>query len=58
MTPKQLANWKDKTEDMDMDLVDGYEELDEETQQKVHRALDLGHVDDEDWKGVRVFHTV
>lgn len=38
-----------------MDLIDGYDELDEDSQQKVYRALDQGHVDDEDWKGVSVY---
>lgn len=36
---------------MDMDYVDGYEELPHEFQEKVYRALDQGHVDMEDWKG-------
>jgi hypothetical protein len=36
---------------MDMDYVDGYEELDQDLQEKVYRALDQGTVDMEDWKG-------
>jgi len=36
----------------DMELVDGLEELDEASQEKVKRALKQGHVDDEDWRGV------
>jgi hypothetical protein len=40
----------------DMDLLDGYEDLPEDVQAKVKRALDQGHVDDEDWKGVSLFH--
>lgn len=35
-----------------MDLVDGYDELPADFQDKVKRALEQGHVDDEDWKGV------
>lgn len=36
---------------MDMDYVDGYEELSQDLQEKVYRALDQGTVDMEDWKG-------
>lgn len=36
-----------------MDLFDGYDGLPDDIQAKVKRALDQGHVDDEDWKGVR-----
>lgn len=32
--------------------LDGFNELPEEFKAKVRRALDQGHVDDEDWKGV------
>lgn len=39
---------------MDMELVDGYEELPEAAQEKVKRALEQRHVDDEDWNGVCV----
>jgi len=35
-----------------MDLVDGYEELPPDVQDKVKRAIMQGHVDDADWKGV------
>lgn len=38
---------------MNSDLIDGYDEISEENQEKVMRALEQGHVDDEDWKGVR-----
>lgn len=34
-----------------MEFVDGYEDLPPEVQEKVKRALDQGHVDDEDWNG-------
>lgn len=37
---------------MDMDMVDGFEELPEDAQEKVKRALEQGHVDDDDWNGV------
>lgn len=36
-----------------MDLVDGFDALPEDVQEKVERALEQGHVDDEDWNGVR-----
>lgn len=32
--------------------LDGYEDLSEELQTKVRKAFEVGHVDDEDWKGV------
>jgi hypothetical protein len=39
-------------DDRDLDLLDGYEELPQEHQEKLARALDQGHIDDEDWNGV------
>lgn len=33
-------------------MVDGYDELPKEYQEKVEFALSNGHVPDEDWKGV------
>ncbi|KAG9898140.1 zf-PARP-domain-containing protein, partial [Aureobasidium melanogenum] len=50
VTPKQLENMKAEC-GMDMEYVDGYDELPHEFQEKVYRALDQGHVDMEDWKG-------
>lgn len=38
---------------MDMELVDGYDTLPDHAQEKVKRALEEKHVDDEDWNGVR-----
>jgi hypothetical protein len=35
-----------------MDLFDGYEDLPENDREKIKLALEQGHVDDEDWKGV------
>lgn len=40
---------------MDTEMIDGYDELPEDMQAKVLRALEQGHVDDEDWKGVSIF---
>ena len=51
VTPKQIANLKETIEN-DLDLLDGYEELDSESQDKIRKALADGHVDDSDWKGV------
>ena len=33
-------------------MVDGYDTLPADAQDKVKRALEQGHVDDDDWKGV------
>lgn len=54
VTPSVIHNWK-ITSDGDMDLVDGYDELPAELQEKVKRAFDQGHVDDEDFTGVSIF---
>jgi hypothetical protein len=35
-----------------LELVDGFDTLPEDAQEKVKRALEQGHVDDEDWNGV------
>ena len=35
-----------------MELFDGYEDLPDDDKEKIKRALEQGHVDDEDWKGV------
>lgn len=51
MTPKVLANVKETIED-NLDWLDGYDEIPPEMQDKVKRALDQGHVDDEEWNGV------
>lgn len=32
--------------------LDGFDELSEEFQEKVLKAIGAGHVDDADWKGV------
>ena len=51
VTPVQVGNLKETIEG-NLDYLDGYEDLDEETQRKVVKALEDGHVADEDWKGV------
>lgn len=50
VTPAQIANLVNDT-DGDVTNVDGYEDLPDDAQAKVRRALEQGHVDDEDWKG-------
>lgn len=51
----QIANMKEKTED-NLEYLDGYEELPEDLQEQVRRAMEQGHVDDEDWNGVSLDH--
>ena len=48
VTPKQISNLQESIEG-DPKGLDGYEELPEDLQKKVDRALDQGHIDDEDW---------
>jgi len=59
VTPKQIGNIIEQLGgldgldlDKDLDLLDGYDELPEEHQDKIKYALENGHVNDEDWKGV------
>lgn len=58
-TPKVLENIKSAWDEMqggsgekDYSLLDGYDALSKEYQLKVRNALEQGHVDNEDWKGV------
>ncbi|KAL9018266.1 MAG: hypothetical protein Q9185_004432 [Variospora sp. 1 TL-2023] len=50
VTPLQIASIKDATED-DLDMLDGYEELPDDLQEKVKQSIENGHVSDEDWRG-------
>lgn len=52
VSPQNISTWRDET-DGDMDNVDGYAELPDEMKEKVAKAIEQGHVDDEDWKWVR-----
>lgn len=54
VTPAQIDNLIE-TSGGDTEMVDGYDELPEEYQEKVKFALENGHVPDEDWKGVSPF---
>jgi len=51
VTPEVLHNWQE-TAQGDMELIDGWDVLPADAQEKVKRALEQGHVDDEDWRGV------
>ena len=51
MTPPVIHNWWEEAEH-DLDRIDGLDEVPEEVQETVKRALQQGHVDDEDWAGV------
>ncbi|KAL4870932.1 hypothetical protein BDV12DRAFT_164939 [Aspergillus spectabilis] len=54
VTPKIISNVIDlvgKGDDRDLDMLDGFEGLPSELQEKIKKSLDQGHVDDEDWKG-------
>ena len=61
VTPLQIRNLQSQVgplEDLDLDLdlpgiIDGFDELDKESREKLKFALENGHVPDEDWKGVR-----
>ena len=46
-----MNNWAGVCEG-DMDLVDGFDTLPEDMQEKVERAIKEKHVDDKDWNGV------
>lgn len=50
-TPQQIQNLKDSIED-NIDYLDGLDELPSELRLKVLKALEDGHVDDSDWRGV------
>ncbi|KAE8147499.1 poly polymerase and DNA-ligase Zn-finger region-domain-containing protein [Aspergillus avenaceus] len=54
VTPKLITNINENIEsdgDKDFDQLDGFEDLSSENQEKVKRALEQGHVDDDEWKG-------
>ena len=59
VSPKQIENIIEQLGgldgldlDKDLDILDGYDELPTEYQDKIKYALQNGHVNDEDWKGV------
>jgi len=60
VTPLQIKNLQVQVgplEDLDLEadlaaIIDGYDEVTGEAQEKIKFALEHGHVPDEDWKGV------
>jgi hypothetical protein len=58
VTPKVLENVKnflkggDEDATVNMDFLEGYDELPDEWKAKIDHALEEGHVADEDWRGV------
>jgi hypothetical protein len=51
VTPKQIGNLIESSGG-DTDMVDGFDEVPAEYQEKIQFALENGHIPDEDWKGV------
>jgi hypothetical protein len=55
-TPKQIVNVKkdltEDSEDPDFSRLDGFDEMSEELQDKIRKAIEVGHVEDEEWRGV------
>jgi hypothetical protein len=54
VTPKQIENLVE-TCGGDTDMVDGYDELPAEFQEKIKFALENGHIPDEDCTRVSIF---
>jgi ubiquitin-conjugating enzyme E2 O len=57
VTPKIISNLNETIEELsgdkkDPEAIDGFEDLSPENQERVVRALEQGHVDDDEWKGV------
>ena len=53
-TPNVIGHINEAIEG-NLEFLDGYDELPENEQERVRKALDDGHVADEDWKGVQYF---
>ncbi|BAE60938.1 unnamed protein product [Aspergillus oryzae RIB40] len=55
VTPRIIASLNENLGDgdeKDYEQLDGFEDLTPENQEKVKKALEQGHVDDDEWKGV------
>ncbi|CAG8908417.1 unnamed protein product [Penicillium egyptiacum] len=55
-TPKQIVNVKkdlaeDSEENPDFSRIDGFDEIGEELQDKIRKAIEVGHVEDDEWRG-------
>lgn len=57
VSPKVISNMQTHCQG-DLGLIEGYEEMPDEWQDKIARALEQGHIDDEDYKGVSYFNCV
>jgi hypothetical protein len=42
----------EESEEPDFSHLDGFDELSEELQDKIRKAIEVGHVEDEEWRGV------
>ncbi|EEP82400.1 predicted protein [Uncinocarpus reesii 1704] len=52
VTPKQVASIQEVVgEDKDLSLLDGFEDVSAENQDKIRDAVENGHVADSDWRG-------
>ncbi|OAX84122.1 hypothetical protein ACJ72_01511 [Emergomyces africanus] len=52
VTPRQIASIQEIVGDeKDYTLLDGYDEISAENQEKIREAVEQGHVADSDWKG-------
>lgn len=61
VTPAQIENIVKAIDGLeafeeDPNVLDGYDEVGEENQEKIRMALKEGHIPDEDWKGVSSFY--
>ena len=58
MTPRQIGTLVSQLEgldlddDLDLEIIDGWDEIDMQSQVKIKQALKDGHVADDEWKGV------
>ena len=53
VTPAQIHNLIETCES-DTQYIDGFDEIGEENHAKITKALEEGHVADEDWLGVSI----
>lgn len=42
----------ENSEDPDFSRIDGFDEMSKELQAKIRKAIEVGHVEDDEWKGV------
>lgn len=54
MISNMVESLKDEEGDgtLDFEQLDGWEDLSDEHKNKITQALERGHVEDEEWKGV------